>query len=386
MTPADAETESDTGRVYDIAFVLEQALGHITHGSNLRDHVPDDPAVRAHWLPLPFEPEDAELGFPISRANWTVRAGLTARRSLRRLPVQPDALFVHTQVPAMLLPDHLRRVPSIVSVDATPRQYDELGAHYDHRRRPAPVERMKHAIATRCFGAAHHVVTWSEWARRGVLADYGLPDDRVTVVPPGVTVTRWERPGPARPPTDGRRRSEPVRILFVGGDLARKGGDVLVAAAAMLRDLHVEFHLVTGAAVAPATPGLVVHRGLTANSPELIRLYHQCDVFALPTFADCLPMVLSEAAAAGLPAIATPVAGIPEIVLHGRTGLLVEPGSVGDLAEALRHLVTRPDVRHAMGTAAVMHVRDRYDTAVNTRTLVDLLKRSAAPRRLPPGH
>ena len=49
-----------------------------------------------------------------------------------------DAMFVHTQVPAILVPDRLRRIPTVVSLDATPIQYDELGAHYDHDTGSAP--------------------------------------------------------------------------------------------------------------------------------------------------------------------------------------------------------------------------------------------------------
>ena len=41
-------------------------------------------------------------------------------------------MFVHTQVPAILMPDRLARIPTVVSLDATPIQYDELGAHYGH--------------------------------------------------------------------------------------------------------------------------------------------------------------------------------------------------------------------------------------------------------------
>lgn len=382
MTIADGRaTVAGDGRTpdYEIAFVIEQVLGHITHGANLRNHVPADPTVSARWVPIAFEPRSAGLRFPLDRANWTVRAGVVARRELRAIErsTKLDAVFFHTQVPATLCADLMRRVPSVISVDATPIQYDELGAHYEHGVRSRPVERTKHRIARSQFHRAAHIVTWSDWARRGLLRDYGVDDERITVIPPGVTVDEWVRPGPPRFGADGSDPDVPVQVLFVGGDLARKGGHVLLDALDAMGDVNVRLHLVTRDPVDPR-PNVVVHRGLGPNSPELRRLYHECDVFALPTLGDCLPMVLSEAGAAGLPMISTDVGAIPEVVVDGRTGLLVEPGSVTGLVAALRHLVTRPDVRAHAGAAAAAHVARRYDTATNTAALLSVLKWVAA--------
>lgn len=142
------------------------------------------------------------------------------------------------------------------------------------------------------------VITWSEWAKQGLVTGYGVATERVTVIAPGVDVERWHRPNDRRVGHDG----DPIRILFVGGDLRRKGGDLLIEAVCDDHDLaEVELHLVTTADVA-SSPGIVVHRGLSANSPELIDQYHRADIFCLPTLGDCLPMVLAEAAAAVLSA------------------------------------------------------------------------------------
>ena len=77
----------------------------------------------------------------------------------------------------------------------------------------------------------------------------------------------------------------PVKILFVGGDLVRKGGDLLIQAFLRLvadPDLPAsELHLVTRSEVT-AAPGIVVHR-LGPNSPELVDLYGTCHVFCLPS-------------------------------------------------------------------------------------------------------
>jgi glycosyltransferase involved in cell wall biosynthesis len=159
----------------------------------------------------------------------------------------------------------------------------------------------------------------------------------------------------------------------VGANLERKGGLVLLEAFRALRPLGVELHLVTKDTVADEA-GLFVYRDMQPNSAELRALYHSCDIFALPTFGDCLPMVLSEAGAAGLPAVTTTVAAIPEIVRHGVTGLTVPAGNARALEEALRSLVLQPALRLHMGEQAIAHIARSYDARHNAMRLLELLK------------
>jgi glycosyltransferase involved in cell wall biosynthesis len=360
-----------------VGFVLEQTLGHITHAANLEHLVGADDAVDAVFAPIAFDADGWAAHVP-GFANWTVRAGLRARRAIRRLvrsgPI--DALFIHTQVPAILSPDHVKRLPTVVSLDATPIQYDELGAHYGHDTGGRRIERLKWRANRACFARADAVVVWAEWTKRGLVDRYEVPADKIHVIPPGVDYERWAAYGRADD-SDG-----PVRILFVGGDLKRKGGLVLLEAVRRLRaeGVAVELDLVTRDEV-PEQDGVRAHHGLTPNSPPLIELYHQADVFCLPTMGDCLPMVLSEAGAVGLPLVSTAVGAIGEIVRDGETGLLVPVDDVDALTGALRRLATDTAERHRMGEAARQLVRTDFDAAANAHRLVALLRDVAAARR-----
>src|SRR5689334_16110808 len=120
---------------YQFGFILEQALGHITHTKNLQQNVPVDPEVQAHWGLVPFEAHGIAGRIPVYKSNWTVRAGLRARRAVAGIARQTDldALFFHTQVPAVLVSNWVKRIPSVVSLDATPIQYDSLGDVYGHQ-------------------------------------------------------------------------------------------------------------------------------------------------------------------------------------------------------------------------------------------------------------
>jgi glycosyltransferase involved in cell wall biosynthesis len=366
---------------YEFGFLLEQSLGHVTHSKNLLTNVALDPEVHAHWGLIDFEATGIAGRIPVYRSNWTVRAGVRAYREVARMNRQTklDALFFHTQVPTILAQRWLRKIPGIVSLDATPLQYDELGEFYKHEQGPTWLEAWKWRLNRDCFKSARRLVAWSEWTKLGLVQGYEVPADKITVIPPGVNVQEWRRPVPRLP------RADPVKILFVGGDLERKGGLVLLKAFRALRHLgpeHLgaELHLVTRDRLAPE-PGVFIYNNLEANSQPLKDLYHTCDIFALPTFGDCLPMVLSEAGASGMAIISTNVAAIPEIVRNGETGLTVPAGDAISLTQALRDLATNPAFRMTLGERAMAHVTRHYDAPTNASRLLGLLKAEANAAR-----
>jgi glycosyltransferase involved in cell wall biosynthesis len=362
--------------VYDFGFLLEQSLGHVTHSKNLQTNVAHDPEVHAHWGLIDFEAAGIAGKIPVYGSNWTVRAGLRAYRKVARMNRQAklDALFFHTQVPAIFAQRWLRKIPGIVSLDATPLQYDELGSFYKHKRGPDGLEAWKWRLNRDCFRSARRLIAWSEWTKLGLVRDYEVPADKVTVIPPGLNVDEWRRPTPRLPHAD------PVKILFVGGDLERKGGLVLLNAFRAVRHLGIELHLVTKDRVTPE-PSVFVYNNLQANSQPLKDLFHACDIFALPTFGDTFAMVLSEAGASGMAIISTKVAAIPEFVRDGETGLTVSAGDATSLTQALQALATNPNLRLTLGERARAHVTRNFDASSNTSRLLGLLKAEANAAR-----
>jgi glycosyltransferase involved in cell wall biosynthesis len=369
--------------MYRIGFVVEQALGHVTHGQNLKKNVAKDADIEAHWILPVWQTEGVAAKIPGYRSNWTLQAGLQARSQIGRLQrsVSINGLFFHTQVPAVLSQNWMRRFPSVVSLDATPLQYDRLGEFYDHETGPSWLENKKYQLNVSCFREAKHLVTWSSWAKEGLVSEYQVEEDKVTVIPPGVNPSEWKRPfsqSPASP-------NNPVKILFVGGDLERKGGKVLLEAYRRLRqheleyeardgqETAVELHLVTKDEMTPE-PGIFVYNNMQPNSPELKALFHQSHLFCLPSYGDCLPMALSEAGAASLPLISTNVAAIPEIVQEGYSGFLVPPGNVEELVAALQKLVLDPLLSQEMGENARKLVTTTFDAERNAQKLLELLK------------
>src|SRR6266540_4221504 len=183
------------------AFVMEQALGHVTHARNLSATLRDRDDISPTWLPIPFETSGASRLVPLLSSNWSVRASWRARRALHAaLASRPHgALVFHTQVTALFSVGLMRRLPTLISLDATPINYD----------------------------AAAVLVTWSEWAKGSLIDDYGADARKIHVLAPGAAqayfdIGRSRRVAPAP--------DAPVRILFVGGDFPRKGGEQLLEA------------------------------------------------------------------------------------------------------------------------------------------------------------
>jgi glycosyltransferase involved in cell wall biosynthesis len=362
---------------YRIGFVMEHTLGHVTHAQNFRARVEQDPSVEATWLPVVFdEPHDGS-GSPLILRNWTLRASWRARRQVQAvLHDRPlDALFFHTQVTALFAHGLMKRVPTIVSMDATPINFDSIGAPYHHvPSKIEGLEALKTALNRRTFTGARRLVVWHQWGKQSLESDYGQPPDKIDVIPPGVELGSWTS---VRPAPTGSRGDRPIRLLFVGGQFRRKGGDILLASYG--RDLMQRccLDIVTRDAVdLSGLRGVTVYTDLEPNDPRLRRLYAEADIFVLPTFADTLPLVVMEAMASGLPVIATAVGAITEEVDDGVNGLVIQPGDADALSQAVLRLVDQPDWRMRMGEAARRTAEERFDAARNYPRILDLCKRT----------
>lgn len=361
---------------YKIGFIIEQALGHVTHGKNLQKNVQLDPEIESVWG-FPKQPQSGLMALPGIR-NWTLQAGMQANSAIKQMQTHEqklEALFFHTQVTAILAKRWMENIPSVVSLDATPLQYDSLGEFYEHEGGPSWLENFKYQMNQACYMRAAHLVTWSAWAKDSLVADYDVPAEKITVIPPGVNIDDWS---PNTGDTNVKQQDAVVNLLFVGGALKRKGGEDLIeafkAAASELPSEQIALHLVTKDRPQSDVAGMHVYNNMRPNSEELKNLYKQADIFCLPTYGDCLPMVLSEASASALPSITTKVAAIPEIVESQSSGLLVQPGDVRELKNSIISLVKNPHLRREMGMNALQHTKNKFDARANAHKLLSLLK------------
>ena len=106
------------------------------------------------------------------------------------------------------------------------------------------------------------------------------------------------------------------------------------------------------------------------------------DVFVMPSFWEGLPLAMVLAMGAGLPVVATRIAGIPEVVQDGVTGLLVPPGDSGELGAALSRVVNDDTTRVLLGQAARAFVRPRFGVDGYVNAITALYDRLLAARNL----
>lgn len=291
----------------------------------------------------------------ITLARWRreMHVGILAARRLRaaeRAHGHADVLHFHTQATAFASVNRMRRTPSIVSIDITQGLASAEVPDGPMRWQYAACAARDRAV----FRAARGIVVTSRWAADDLVR--GLPEctDRVHVMPYPVPLDgfdeRWIEERAVR-----AARSEPVRVMFMGGDFPRKGGwDLLNAWRAADLGARAELHLVTdwpldrGALPEHTT----IHTGVRAYTADWFGRWRDTDLFVLPTTGEAFGMVFQEAAAAGVPCIGTNLNAVPELVESGETGILIPVRAPHALAAALQQLVSDAEVRRRMGAAA----------------------------------
>lgn len=343
-----------------VTFCMEQTLGHRAHTKNIHDALASEDRTRVVEVPYP-EPTRV-------RVPWAVRGSAIAMGRMRR--ERFDVAFFHTQTVALFAPRSCRAGSKfVVSVDATPKQLDEMGTFYAHGKQAAAIERAKARWYRGIFERSAGIVAWSDWAALSLVRDYGVESSRVKIVHPGASAGFFQIP------RESSTLPRKPRILFVGGDFERKGGRDLLAAYASIRS-SADLTIVTESEF-EVPKGIEVLRGLKPGTPELFAAFASADLFCLPTKGDCTPVVLAEAQAAGLPVVTTSVGSNRDTIAHGATGFIVEPGDRQALEEYLGVLVVDTALRTELSRNARDRAYSAMDAAANAQRLLDFARQVA---------
>jgi glycosyltransferase involved in cell wall biosynthesis len=363
-----------------IAWIFPLGHGHAAQFANLRDSCPPEIARRSVWVGLDFFKSEDWL----ANQSW-VPTSLQRRRNemwhfKHRVGSEirsGDVLF-NASWNLRFVPYHLR-FRSYFYADFSPSLMRSVSPWYDHFFKKSRIAQAGRELAASAIPrTARAVFTMSKWCADGIVADYDIDPARVHVVPGGANLKRWhfvDRSDHA---------ASPVRVLMVGGEFLRKGGDRLLDWAERTATTGYELDIVTWPSqlpdrvrdvlgnpsqfqviskdLGPWLPHVKVHCGIQPNTPEHLALYGRADVFCLPTRGDFSSIAGLEAMATGLPVIVGHVGGIPELIEEGVTGFLVKPNDDATLGTRLEQLIADRSLRLRMGRAGRASVERRFNT------------------------
>jgi glycosyltransferase involved in cell wall biosynthesis len=350
-------------RPYRVAFLQTVMLGNANRYRVLRAAVNADPTVDATWVPLRSWVFGDWLRVLPGWARVRVRHLLDAARLF--MPLRVDAVVVHA-----------------------PEMWGVYGTfHRLFRRRALLVEhsdaplRANGRLAARLHRYADQradlFLPWTSFVAEDIRRRIVDRVPEVHVVAPGVDTTMWSQ-------REQRRRAaeEPVRVLFVGGEPGRKGIATLLEAMRLLGpgyrlDVATQARNLddgTAAEIA-ALPGARVHLDLGPDSRTLRELYGDADVFALPTTYDTYGFAFVEALATGIPVVATPVGGVPDVVIDGTSGVVVQPDDAPGVAAAIRSIgaLGEDDLARLVASGR-RHAELHHDSTTNASVLLRIIK------------
>jgi glycosyltransferase involved in cell wall biosynthesis len=224
----------------------------------------------------------------------------------------------------------------------------------------------------------------------------GVAHGRIKLIHSGVDCDRFR---PALEEERAAARSvlgiaaDEIAVGAVGALEKRKGHGLLLDALIVLRQSSGRFRcLLAGAgserdalAAQIRELGLQDRAFLIGSVDDPRRLLSALDIFVFPSLKEGLGVALMEAMACGVAPVASRVGGIPEVIEHGRSGLLVEPGNPLEIARALEPLMTSPALRRELGSMARRRIVENFSTAaMAAQTLAlyrECIERARAARR-----
>jgi glycosyltransferase involved in cell wall biosynthesis len=203
--------------------------------------------------------------------------------------------------------------------------------------------------------------------------------EKCRVVPFGIRISRFELPETSQKKVDELRDGLPS-VLYVGRLVPYKGLEYLIRA---MENIEARLRIIGTGPLERSLKNLAQARGVAdrvqflgeASAEDLVTHYHACDVFALPsiTNAEMFGVVQLEAMACRKPVISTNLpTGVSWVNQHGKTGYIVPPGNVEELAQSTKLLMSNPQLRAEMGEAGRMRVEQHFTSTIMAAAMLQV--------------
>lgn len=346
-----------SGTLYHITKELERQGHELSYISHLKRRLPIH--VKAlYWFysrvlkrPLNFEREPMAL----------TATGRTISSDLKKL--SPDVIL---SIGVSYIATNIKTgIPVAIWSDAT---FKGLSTYPEFHYLSARAIRNGHRAEKQALGRAALIAMSSEWAADSAINDYGADARKVKVIPFGANIASSKSREQIAALVQ-QRLNKPCRLLFLGVQWERKGGDKALAILEELnrRGFEAELYIV-GCMVPPdiklpanaVNPGFI-NKNTPAGLQQIEALLSDSHFLLLPTLADCTPVVFCEANAFGLPVLTHHVGGIASIIENGVNGRCLGPEvPVSDWADyIMAHLES------AAYNRLCLSAFDRYASTLN---------------------
>ncbi len=326
------------GAPYYVSRALQAYCGDVHLIHKLRPRISPayllgHPADGFTWVAIPGKLKQMFWRLRKKKYDWQMTHGAArhyAGQIDRRLANgRYDVIFAEQG--SVLLAHLETSIPIIYSSDAT---FAAMAGYYSGFSGFAgPSLRQGHEIERRALERASLFLCHSQWAADSAVRDYGVPPQKVFVLPRFSCLENI----PDRRAVLMPKQKKICRLLLVGVDWERKGCEIAVETVNELNGMGVQAELTICGCLPPQgyAPGRHVmlagylDKNDAAQRARLEQLYRDASFFILPSRAECMGNVFVEAAAFGLPVAATRTGGVPSVVVEGKTGFLLGPEAGG---------------------------------------------------------
>lgn len=335
---------------------------------------------------------DADLRpvrYQLAQSVWVARM---LPRWLAEEPV--DVVHLYTHNTGLLAGKALRGKPYVVTLDSTNAQSNLL-----HPIRPTTrFSSLSTPVVTpferRLYRGAARVVANSRWAAESLVRHYGLDPEQISTLPMGVPLPPPSAGSPAAGATAGAAAGAETngaatglpRVLFIGRSMQRKGGvDLLRAHQRGFAD-RAELVLVTGDDVDAIAAAAGLDRPLRnvtvvgdakPGDGKVDAQLAGADIMALPSSIDQWPNAVMEAMSHGVTPVVSAVGGMPEMVLDGAAGVVLDQVTPDSIGAAVTALLDDPARRRRLGERARRRVVEDLDVTITANRLLDVIRDAA---------
>lgn len=230
---------------------------------------------------------------------------------------------------------------------------------------------------------AAFIICISEFHKQ-IYLKMGASEDKLHIVHCGIDFLNFT----PKQPSDSKTAPH---IVTTGRLVEKKGFEYLIDACSLLKDMKMSFKctIVGDGPLDKVLAQRVKDKGLqeyvsvsgkAMKHSDIPAFLHSGDVYCLPCVwssdndVDGLPQSLMEAMACGVPCISTDLVGIPDLVIHGKTGLLVKPNNAKQLASALKLLLQDKPLQNELIRNSVEHIKDEFDLSTCLEPLAGIFR------------